>query len=128
MPVKYLDWIERRMLRAEPEARFVFGDNTIRAGLGGQAGAMRGEPNAIGVATLYAPGRFYNPDDPAALSVVAEDLAVVAAALREGRTVYVPRDGLGTGLGRLPEHAPNLHRLIVAFFRAASGEPCPWRD
>lgn len=126
MTVKYLKWITRDMLRAEPDARFVFGDNRERVGYGGQAAAMRDEPNAIGVATLYAPGQFYHPDDPMALSIIASDLCRLGLAIAEGRTVYVPVDGLGTGLARLPEHAPAFHRLIVAFFRAAPGEPCPW--
>lgn len=128
MPVKYLDWITRDMLRAEPEAQFAFGDNMRRVGLGGQAKEMRGEPNAVGVATLYAPGHFYRPDDPAAFATVVHDLNGIARALASGVTVYVPRDGLGTGLAQLPENAPALHRLIVAFFRAAPGEPCPWKD
>lgn len=128
MPVKYLDWYTREGLRAEPDARFVFGDNCRRIGYGGQAAACRDEPNAIGVATLYEPGRFYRSDDPLALIVVTLDLGFVGIALSDGHTVYAPRDGLGTGLARLPEHAPNLHRLIVAFFRAAPGEPCPWKD
>lgn len=128
MPVKYLTWYTRDLLRAEPEARFVFGDNCRRVGYGGQAAACRDEPNAIGVATLYAPGKFYRADDPAALAVVAADLLDVAAALDAGCIVYAPIDGLGTGLAHLPEHAPELHRLIVAFFRAAPGEPCPWKD
>ncbi|KQU77745.1 hypothetical protein ASD12_18265 [Mesorhizobium sp. Root102] len=127
MPVKYLPWITRDMLHAEREARFVFGDNTRRVGLGGQAASMRGEPNAIGVATLYAPGRYYRPDDPLALATVVDDLGDVALALNQGLTIYVPTDGLGTGLARLPENAPALHRLIVAFFSAAPGEPCPWK-
>lgn len=126
MPVKYVKWFTRELLRGEPEARFVFGDNRERVGYGGQAAACRDEPNAIGVATLYAPGRFYRADDPQALATVAGDLYAVAGALATGRTVYAPIDGLGTGLARLPEHAPHLHRLIVAFFRAAPGEPCPW--
>ncbi len=128
MPVKYLSWITRDMLRAEPDAVFVFGDNMRRVGLGGQAASMRGEPNAIGVATLYAPGAYYRAGDPTALAVVIDDLRKVGAALIDGRTVCVPRDGLGTGLARLPENAPELHRLIVAFFRAAPGEACPWKD
>ncbi|TIX23872.1 hypothetical protein [Mesorhizobium sp.] len=128
MPVKYLPWITRAMLRAEPQARFVFGDNAERIGYGGQAAAMRDEPNAIGVATLYAPGGYYRADDPLALATVVDDLGDVALALNQGLTVYVPTDGLGTGLARLPENAPALHRLIVAFFRAAPGEPCPWKD
>lgn len=128
MTVRYIDWLHREILRAEPEARFVFGDNRERVGYGGQAAAARGEPNAIGVATLYAPGEFYRPDDPLALSTVVSDLYRVSLALAEGRIVYVPTDGLGTGLARLPEHAPAIHRLIVAFFRAAPGETCPWKD
>ena len=127
MPVRYT-WMTREGLRAEPDAYFVFGDNVARVGYGGQAAACRGEPNALGVATLYSPGHFYRPDDPAALAVVIRDLSVVAAMLMRGCEVYVPTDGLGTGLARLPEHAPALHRLIVAFFRAAPGEPCPWKD
>lgn len=126
MPVRYVKWYARELLRAEPEARFVFGDNVARVGYGGQAAACRDAPNAIGVATLYAPGDYYRAGDPAALNAVIVDLGDVAAALAAGRTVYAPLDGLGTGLARLPEHAPDLHRLIVAFFHAAPGDPCPW--
>ena len=128
MPVKYLDWVTRDMLRSEPDAIFVFGDNMARIGLGGQAREMRGEPNALGVATLYAPGDYYRAKDPVALETVTADLCAVSVHLVANRTVYVPRDGLGTGLARLPENAPELHRMIVAFFRAAPGEACPWKD
>lgn len=125
MPVEYRSWITRDMVRAEPEKTFVFGDNACRVGLGGQAAAMRGEPNAMGVATLYAPGVFYDAS-PKALWIVTADLAAVAGALSNGRTVIAPRDGLGTGLARLKEFRPDLNNLIVSFFRAADGEPCPW--
>lgn len=125
----YRDWITRDMLRAEPAARFVFGDNCQRVGLGGQAKEMRGEPNAIGVATKFAPGMsdsdFYRDGSIAALQTVAFDLNLVSQALVRGRTIYVPRDGLGTGLSELPQRAPALANLITAFFRACPGE-CPW--
>lgn len=124
--IKYLPWITRNMLRAEPDAIFVFGDNAKRYGLGGQAKEMRGEPNALGVATLYEPGMYYRAGDPIATAIVAGDLATLAAKIARGATVYVPSDGLGTGLARLPESAPTLANLITAFFHACSGEPCPW--
>lgn len=128
--IKYLDWVTRDMLQAEPEARFVFGDNVRRIGMGGQAGAMRGEPNAIGVATKHAPGMadsdFYREGDLPAISVVIDDLRSVGDALLAGRTVYVPRDGLGTGLSELPQRAPSIANLITAFFHACPGESCPW--
>lgn len=131
MPIKYLRWISRDDVRAEPAARFVFGDNVERVGLGGQAGSMRGEPNAIGVATKWSPSShheaFYSDDDPACVAVLNADIDLIAAALDAGQTVYVPFDGLGTGLSELPTRAPQLHRHIIERFKEFSGETCPWQ-
>lgn len=128
----FLSWITRDMLRAEPEARFVFGDNVLRVGLGGQAGSMRGEANAIGVATKRTPGMsdadFFSDENAADLSVIDADIDKVAAALTEGRTIYVPRDGLGTGLSDLPTRAPNLHQHIINRFRALAGDNFQWEN
>lgn len=125
-------WITREDLRANPDHRFVFGDNVQRIGLGGQAGAMRGEPNAIGVATKRAPGMsdgdFFEDGNAADLAVIDEDIDKVVAALLEGRTVHIPRDGLGTGLSQLPERAPLLHQHIINRFRALSGADFPWGE
>jgi hypothetical protein len=132
--IVFLDWITRRMLREAPDARFVFGDNTVREGLGGQAGAMRGEPNAIGVATKWSPGGaehdYYASGDALARQHIDDDIDRVAAALAEGRTIYVPRDGLGTGLSRLPCVAPDLHQHIINRFRALvpAGDAFPWEN
>jgi hypothetical protein len=129
--VVYLDWITRERVRSEPEAFFVFGDNAERVGMGGQAGAMRGEPNAIGVATKWSPSgmpeAFFSDSDPLCLAIVEADLDHVDDAVRKGRVVYVPRDGLGTGLSELPSRAPSILQHINARFRAMPGEPCPWR-
>lgn len=126
--VKYLAWITREMLQAEPDARFVFGDNVQRVGMGGQAASMRGEPNAIGVATKRRPGMrdadFFCDGNQDTIGIVDRDIDRVVAALLEGRTVYVPKDGLGTGLSELPARAPELHTHIVDRF-AALGD-CPW--
>jgi hypothetical protein len=43
--------ITREMVQADRNTVYVFGDNVARHGLGGQAKAMRGEPNTIGVST-----------------------------------------------------------------------------
>ena len=128
----FLSWITRDMVHAAPEARFVFGDNVLRVGLGGQAGSMRGEPNAIGVATKRAPGMsdadFFSDDNAADLAVIDGDIDKIAAALADGRTIYVPRDGLGTGLSELPTRAPNLHQHIINRFRALAGDDFPWEN
>lgn len=109
--------ITRDMLRAEPEARFVFGDNVARKGMGGQAKEMRGEPNAIGIVTKWRPsmseGSFFNDDDPDILYAVRSCFARIQDQLRvHGRTVYFPADGIGTGLAELPKRAPKLYAKI----------------
>lgn len=130
--IKFLPWITREAVRAEPDARFVFGDNLLRIGFGGQAGAMRGEPNAIGVATKAAPGMsdddFFSDDEAGDRATVDADIDRVVAALIEGRTVYLPTDGLGTGLSELPTRAPALHQHIINRFRAlvALDADFPW--
>lgn len=58
--------------------------------------------------------------------MLAGDIDNVDWALWQGRTVYVPRDGLGTGLSRLPEKAPMLHHYLVTRFKMMPGETCPW--
>lgn len=126
MPVRYEKFITREMLKASPKTKFVFGDNIRRVGLGGQAREMRGEPNALGIATLYSPGVFYD-DDPEIIFHVIRDFSPIALALSRNEDVVAPLDGLGTGFGRLIEHRPDIHNLIVAFFKACDGEPCPWQ-
>ena len=50
-------WITREELQRHPELIFVFGDNMLRKGFGGQAKEMRGEPNAVGVPVKWRPSR-----------------------------------------------------------------------
>ncbi len=119
MPIKRMDWITRQDLRGNPEAVFVFGDNVERRGYGGQAAAMRGEPNAIGVATKWKPSMsaaaFFDDSIECQVAVM-QDLKKVQDALDAGKTVYVPKDGIGTGLSRLFATAPNLDRFIKRWF------------
>lgn len=131
MPVLYLDWIDRQMVRADPEARFLFGDNLRRFGMGGQAGAMRGEPNAIGVATKANPrmdgDSFFSDGVADYFHAISRDLYLVdKAVFFESRTVYAPAAGLGTGLSELPQRAPKLYAYLVHRFRSYPGEACPW--
>ena len=129
MPVKYVQMITREMVQSEPGAVFVFGDNLGRAGLGGQAGAMRGEPNTIGVATKRAPGMAdddFFADTAECRDILLAEIKQIANALDAGKTVYVPAAGLGTGLSELPKRAPKLAQLLVDSFRRFPGDPCPW--
>lgn len=115
MPIVYQKWITRQDLRDNPKKIYIFGDNTRRVGMGGQAKEMRGEPNALGVATKWvgdnAAASFFS-DTEGCMDVVTTDMAKVYALLIEGVTVVVPEDGIGTGLSRLPELAPKLDAAI----------------
>lgn len=106
-------WYTPELFAAHPNARFVFGDNAERWGRGGQAAVCRDHPQAIGVATLWSPGEFFS-DTSLAKKVVQDDLAKVRAALDAGHDVYWPSAGIGTGLARLKERAPELFAFIEA--------------
>ena len=117
--LRRVKWVTRDMVQNSRSTLFVFGDNMERCGLGGQAGAMRGEPNAIGVPTKRAPGSapddFFRDTDLQDLAVRAAILgafAVVNESLDAGRDVVIPTDGLGSGLSELPTRAPLIYAFI----------------
>jgi len=122
MPLILQSRIYRADLKANPNVIYVFGDNESRWGLGGQAKEMRGEPNAVGVATLKAPGIFWNDGDAARQCAVLDaDFAPILRALADGKTVVFPLDGVGTGLADLANRSPAsfAHLLeIVASIKA----------
>jgi hypothetical protein len=114
--------IYRADLRANPDALYVFGDNEERWGLGGQAAECRGEPNAVGVATLKAPGRFWRDVNAShQCSVIDADMAPLFEAARQGRLIVWPLDGIGTGLADLAHQSPatwaHLERRVGELFQ-----------
>jgi len=119
MPVVYQHRIERQDLRDNPGVLYLFGDNVERRGLGGQAKAMRGEPNAVGIRTKLAP---HNRDDaffseyPGLVARqntwIAEDFEPIFRHLNEGGVVVVPAEGLGTGLARMRETSPSSWKFL----------------
>lgn len=107
--VLYQTMICRGDLKANPDALYCFGDNCQRIGLGGQAREMRGEPNAVGIATLHAPGHYFSfKDYDLASQVIYVDLARVRNHLKADGLVVFPLDGVGTGLARLKQSAPDI--------------------
>ena len=113
--IRYRDYITRLMLRAEPTTLFVFGDNLMRRGLGGQAKEMRGEPNAVGIPTKVSP----NMSEAAFLSdrdfyVWSEEAGPNICRLfsHEG-TIIWPKAGIGTGLAQLKRRSPLIWNTIA---------------
>lgn len=118
MPVVFQKFIYRADLKRNPDRLYLFGDNVMRRGFGGQAKEMRGEPNAIGVATKKAPHRgddayFTDDDYESNCRIISNDLEPAFQHLKSGGTVVIPESGLGTGLSMLPEKAPKTNEFLV---------------
>lgn len=123
--------VSREDLRRNPGVLYVFGDNLQRAGRGGQAREMRGEPNAVGVATKIAPdmGRYaFFTDDPgdviAQNRMLDEDMKPLFEHVKRGGIIVWPADGIGTGLSDLPNRSPHtwdyLQQKFAALLKAAA--------
>jgi hypothetical protein len=120
MPIIYQKFIYRSDLRSNPEVFYVFGDNTERVGMGGQAKEMRGEPNAIGVATKWRPGMshsdFFNDNQFHETKLIIDaDFKLIVGALNLNRIVVIPADGIGTGYSQLPQRAPDTYAYILSW-------------
>src|SRR4051812_17826964 len=104
MKIERMTWITRDDVQANPDKVFLFGDNLERVGMGGQAGAMRGEPNAVGVPTkktpTMGPDAFFTDEeyDNNCWAIRQALSAAYAHAHVKGQVIVVPADGLGTGL------------------------------
>lgn len=117
MPVIFQKWIYREDLQKNPSILYLFGDNNIRSGFGGQAKEMRGEPNAIGIRTKWLPNNdseaFFSDSQ---LGLVKEmldsDLERAYLHAYDDGVIVIPLDGLGTGLSRLPELAPEINKYL----------------
>lgn len=112
--LEYRKYITRKQLQAEPEKLFVFGDNLIRRGYGGQAKEMRGEPNAVGIPTkklpLMTPNAFFTDND---FNIFLENVKEHEEILRNFKgTIVWPYYGIGTGRAILKTKAPLIYKYI----------------
>lgn len=112
--------ITRAYVRNNPKKLFLFGDNLIRRGLGGQAREMRGEPNAIGIPTKKLPARTqdaYFTDDEfdankGAIDRALDDVNRWMSNHGAGAVLVIPASGLGTGRAELAQRAPRTFAYL----------------
>lgn len=109
--------ITRDKIRANPDVLYLFGDNDVRRGLGGQAKEMRGEPNTIGISTKKSPSNkieSYKTDEEFEQNtdILAKDFIKVYEAIRSGeyKALVIPQ--IGEGLAKLPEKAPKTYEAL----------------
>ncbi|UIS25256.1 hypothetical protein [Erythrobacter phage vB_EliS-L02] len=132
--ILYSGWYTSELCQEHPNKFFVFGDNTKRIGMGGQA-IIRREPNALGVATKRYPAMselsFFSEDSSADMEFVLDDLAEVWEHLNDGATVVIPvtpegKPTLGLERAELRKRAPSIYEAIcrhVSEMVDAFGDP-----
>jgi DNA polymerase elongation subunit (family B) len=116
-------FITREMVRNNPKKIFVFGDNDEREGYGGQAGQMRGEKNVIGIPTkkkpTMDPDSFYTDlEFDKNKQKINFAVSQIINKIKDGYSIVIPSDGLGTGLAELPQRAPKTYQFLVASLNA----------
>ena len=109
-------FITRKYVRANPAKIFLFGDNLLGRGYGGQAAAMRGEPNAIGIPTKKMPTHhtdaFFTDAEFEQNKAAIDSAFGQLAGLGAGTEIVIPSAGLGTGLAKLPDLAPRTFEYL----------------
>lgn len=106
----------RKSVEADKTTLYIFGDNDIHVGRGGQA-VIRDLPNAMGIPTKKKPSldesSFYS-DQEFKLQKQKIRAAVNQAieAASSFRRIALPEDGLGTGLAQLDVRAPKTFDFL----------------
>ena len=119
MPVLFMSSITRDFVRNHPDFLFAFGDNLVKEGLGGQAREMRGEPNAVGIATKRSPSMnsdaFFSDSDihnVIVMGAIKDSFRILESHLLSGGVVVIPKNGVGGGLANLPVNAPLIDTFV----------------
>lgn len=127
MKTEYAERFSIELCQANPDKVYVFGDNLIRAGTAGQA-CIRREYNSFGVPTK----RYPAVTEHSYFSDAACERNHVLNALRElyqmgkFRTLVFPKDGIGTGLAKMPEKSPLIYKemceILLKHFGIRNGQ------
>lgn len=110
-----MKWITRDVVRANRHKIFLFGDNILMKGYGGQAKEMRNEWNTLGIPTKWLPRMniqaFFTDDD---FDLIKQKIDHVLKGLRQSsfQIVVIPANGIGTGLARLDKTAPKIFKYL----------------
>lgn len=128
----------QQLLRSHPTKLFIFGDNLLRVGKGGQA-AIRNEANAFGIPTKASPSMdpaafFYDETISDHIGFVMDDLVDLRETAENPATydaIVVPftdkgEVSLGMGLACLPEKSPVTYSLISAYLNSLAREYGGW--
>ena len=120
------NWYTPQFVASNQTYLFVFGDNLLRVGKGGQA-VVRDLPNTFGVATKATPSMdekaFFDDSNDKHLEQLKTDLGMLKEIGKSGSyfAILFPRSGLGTGLAQLREKAPNTYAEMLCILEKDFG-------
>lgn len=103
-------------IKTRPNMLFIFGDNLLHEGKGGQA-IIRDEPNTFGIPTKKAPtmegSAFFTDDEyDDNVNMFKEYIIKLIKLSSKYQYIVFPKDGLGTGLADLPKKAPLTYKYL----------------
>lgn len=118
--------MEESGIFADEDTLYLFGDNVVRAGRGGQAGIRRAS-NSIGIITKRLPSNTrpnsFLTDDVLDLTsgLIINDIRRVVEKIQNGdyERVHIPAAGLGTGLANLKQTAPKTFKFLSYHLKRA---------
>ena len=121
MPVKTtlietMDMFTEEIVKANPNKLFVFGDNMLRYGKGGQA-VIRDLPNTLGIVTKREPrtGKSaYFSDAEDEMDALLQDIRKLWLISRCNTFTHIvfPTKGLGTGRAHMKSKSPILYKMM----------------
>ena len=103
----------REEVANDPEHIYIFGDNLIEKGRGGQA-CIRGLPNAFGIPTKKLPAMHdaaFFTDKEFEQNKVSIDNAI-AKLPKDKHWIYNPN--IGAGLAQMPSRCPRTYQYLLA--------------
>ncbi len=99
-------WYSPALCRENPKKLFIFGDNLLGVGKGGQA-IIRDEPNAYGISSKYDPGESYSDDRLLEnIQHINSEVDILLRVKGDFDAIVFPAMGIGTGLAALQTRAP----------------------
>lgn len=110
-------------VRLKTEFLFIFGDNDIKKGKGGQA-IIRDEPNTFGIPTKKLPNNnlnsfYYDSEYDENIKKIDRAFENLFVECKKYKGVVLPKDGIGTGLAKLSKNAPKtlsyLNKKLAEF-------------
>lgn len=113
------DWLNVDLCKENPDAIIVYGDNLLRRGKAGQA-IIRDEKNSFGIPTKRLPSMndnafFSDRDDE--VGIVLVSLNLLRKYSKDGKTVILPSNMIGSGLAKLETKSPVVYNLINDFYK-----------